>query len=276
MMHDSGKVITMKTLVGIFHSPEDAEAAVQKLVAKGFSQDQFVLLTPQGDSSSLSPHDAKPEPLGACGASAGQVGGAITGFAGGILSGAIISLALPGVGPLIAIGALAVGGSFGAVAGGVVGNLVQETYVPTLPPDDLFIYEEALRQRAYLLIIQPSDDRRAQMASEILDTHKALSTIAAWDQWWQRLAKHEAAAYETNPSLSFSQIEREYRRGFQAALDGRLRGKPTADQEALLTQYYEEAMQPGFRQGFARGVLYYQALAERGDPKRTEAFAGVK
>jgi hypothetical protein len=266
----------MKTLVGIFHSHTDAEAAVQELIAKGFSQDQFILMTPARDSSALPSDSAKPEPLGACGANAGQVGGAITGFASGILGGAIMSLALPGVGPVIAIGALALGGSFGAVAGGIVGNLVQETYAPTLPPEDPFIYEDALRQGARLLIIQPSDDQKAQMAHEILNAHKAMSPNEAWEQWWQRLSEHEATVYGVHSSTPFLQIEGEYRRGFQAALDGRLRGKPTADQEALLTQYYGEAAQtPFFRQGFTRGALYYQALTERGDPKRTEAFAGA-
>jgi hypothetical protein len=266
----------MRTLVGIFYSHTDAEAAVQELVAEGFSQDQFVLMTPERESPALTPDSGKPEPLGACGASAGQVGGAITGFASGILGGAIVSLALPGVGPVIAIGALALGGSFGAVAGGIVGNFVQETYAPTLPPDDLFIYEDALRQGARLLIIQPSNDQRAQAAHEILNAHKATSSEDAWEQWWQRLSEHEATAYGTDSPTPFPQIEAEYRRGFQAALDGRLRGKPTADQEALLTQYYGDAAQSTvFRQGFARGDLYYQALAERGDPKRTEAFAGA-
>jgi hypothetical protein len=266
----------MKTLVGIFYSHTDAEAAVQELVAKGFSQDQFVLMTPEREDTALTPDSAKPEPLGACGASAGQVGGAITGFASGILGGAIVSLALPGVGPVIAIGALALGGSFGAVAGGVVGNLVQETYAPALPPDDLFIFEDALRQGARLLIIQPSDEQRAQTAHAVLNAHKALSPNEAWDQWWKRLSEHEAAAYGTGSPAPFSQIEGEYRRGFQAALEGRLRGKPAADQEALLEQYYgQDALTPIFRQGFARGALYYQALAERGDPERAEAFAGA-
>lgn len=266
----------MKTLVGIFYSQTDAEAAVQDLIAKGFSQDQFVLVTPEGESPALTPDSGKPEPPGACGANAGQVGGAITGFASGILGGAIMSLVLPGIGPVIAIGALALGGSFGAVAGGVVGNMVQETYAPTLPPDDLFIYEDALRQGARLLIIQPSDDQRAQTAHETLNTHKAMPTEDAWEHWWRRLSEHEATAYRTDSPTPFSQIEGEYRRGFRAALDGRLRGKSTADQEALLAQYYGEAAQaPSFRQGFTRGTLYYQALTERGDPKRAEVFAGA-
>jgi hypothetical protein len=138
--------IAMKTLVGIFYSHADAEAALQDLIARGFSQDQFILMAPETHSPMPAEGGDKPEPHGACGANVGQVAGAITGFASGILGAAIMSLALPGVGPIIAIGALALGGSFGAVAGGMVGNAVQETYAPTVPLEDLFIYEEALRQ----------------------------------------------------------------------------------------------------------------------------------
>src|SRR5215813_6477915 len=105
----------MTTLVGIFHSSIEAEAALEELRANGFPQDQFVLMAPETHSSKLTEGAARPEPQGACGVNAGQVAGAITGFAGGLLSGAIVSLALPGVGPIVAIGTLALGGSLGAV-----------------------------------------------------------------------------------------------------------------------------------------------------------------
>ena len=206
----------MKTLVGIFPSHADAEAALQDLEANGFSQDQFALLTPGTSAPNLTTETAKPEPPGACGANTGQVAGAITGFAGGVLGGVMVSLALPGIGPIIAIGALALGGSLGAVAGGVVGNSVQETYAPTLPPEDLFIYEEALRQGASLLIIQPSGELRAEMAHDILHKYRATATEDAWKQWWQPLFENEAAVYGTASSIPFAQIEEEYRRGFQS------------------------------------------------------------
>lgn len=267
----------MKTLVGIFYSQVNAEAALQDLIAQGFSQDQFVLMAPKTHAPMPAESGPKAEPQGACGANVGQVAGAITGFASGILGAAIVSLALPGVGPIIVIGALALGGSFGALAGGVVGNVVQETYAPTVPLEDIFIYEEALRQGARLLIIQPSDDEWARMAHTILNTHEALLTDDAWRQWWQGLSGNEAAAYGTASATSFAQIEEEYRRGFQAALDGRLRGKSPKEQESLVKEYYEEAARvPPFHQGFARGHLYYQELLERGDPKRSEAFAGME
>jgi hypothetical protein len=127
------------------------------------------------------------------------------------------------------------------------------------------------------LIIQPSDDVRAQMARTILDTHGAISTDDAWRQWWQRLSGNEAAAYGTASVTPFAQIEEEYHRGVQAALDGRLRGKSPGEQEARVKEYYGEAAQGRpFQQGFARGHLYYQELSERGDPKRSEAFAGME
>jgi hypothetical protein len=269
--------IAMKTLVGIFDSHVEVEAALQDLRAKGFSQEHLVLMAPETHAPMPAESGPKAESPGACGANTGQVAGAITGFASGILGAAIVSLALPGVGSILAIGALALGGSFGAVAGGVVGNMVQETYAPTVPLEDIFIYEEALRQGARLLIIQPSDDVWARMARTILNTHGARFTDDAWRQWWQRLSGNEAAAYGTASVTSFAQIEAEYHRGFQAALDGRLRGKSPEEQESLVKDYYGVAAQaPPFQQGVARGHLYYQELLERGDPKRAEAFAQME
>ncbi|NOT57712.1 MAG: hypothetical protein HOP18_24165, partial [Deltaproteobacteria bacterium] len=167
--------------------------------------------------------------------------------------------------------------SFGALAGGVVGNAVQETYAPAVPLEDIFIYEEALRQGAWLLIIQPSDDVSAQMARSTLTTHGAMLTGDAWRLWWQGISGNEAAAYGTASVTAFAQIEDEYYRGFQAALAGRLRGKSPEEQESLVQESYGAAAQaPPFQQGFARGHRYYQELLERGDPKRSGAFAGME
>jgi len=266
-----------KIVAGIFRSPADAEAALQDLRANNFPQDQYILLTPETlSTNSLSETTAlQPEPPGACGANAGQVGGAITGFASGILSGALVSLAIPGVGPILAIGALALGGGFGAVVGGVVGNAVQVTTESLLSPDEYFLYEEVLRQGAQVLIVQPNDDERAEVARAIFNRHGAESLTQAREIWWQQLRANEESSYPDG-SGPFSLAEARYRQGFEAALDVRLRGKTLEEQEAFLTQHHSaEAQDDAFRRGFARGSQYYEALVERGDPRRATAFAAV-
>src|ERR1700741_655500 len=106
----------MRTLIGIFRSSASTEAALEDLRVRGFLPDQFILLTQQSlTTKDLTKDTPTPDPPGACGANAGQVGGAITGFASGILGSALVSLMIPGLGPVLPIGALALSGSFGAV-----------------------------------------------------------------------------------------------------------------------------------------------------------------
>jgi len=267
----------MKTLSGIFRSPGAAEAALQDLRLNNFSQDQFILLTPETLSTqNLTENALAPEPPGACGANAGQVSGAITGFASGIVGGALVSLMIPGVGPIVAIGALAFGGSFGALAGGVVGNAVQVTSEPTVPPEEHFLYEEALRQGGQVLIIQLNDDQQAECAHSILVTHGAENTTQAREQWWQQMRANEASEY-ANVAGPLSVVEARYRQGFEAALDARLRGKTPKEKETFLAQYHSALAQDDiFRRGFKRGESYYEALVERGDPRRSTAFAAIE
>jgi len=265
------------TVTGIFRSLTSAEAALRDLHSSNFSPERFILLTPETLSTDrLTETTAlQPEPPGACGANAGQVGGAITGFASGILGGALASLAIPGVGPILAIGALALGGGFGAVVGGVVGNAVQVNSESLLSPDEYFFYEEVLRQGAQVLIIQPNDDEQAEVVRDILTKHGAESMTLAREGWWQKLRTNEESAY-SDMSRPFSQVEDRYRRGFETALDVRLRGKTPEEREAFLAQYYSAVAQDvAFRRGFTRGTQYYEALVERGDPRRSTAFAAV-
>jgi outer membrane lipoprotein SlyB len=266
----------METLIGIFRSPASAEAALQDLLSNNISQNQFTLLTRETlSTTNLTEITSTLEPPGACGANSGQVGGAIAGFAGGILSGALVSLMVPGLGPLIAVGALAFGGGLGAVAGGVVGNAVQIAAESIFPLEEHFIYEEALRQGAQVLIIQPSDDEFMEVARRILATHGAENATQARERWWQQLRANEASAY-TDASEPFSMIEAQYRQGFEAALDARLRAKTHEEEEDFLTQSHSAVMQnEAFRRGFTRGKAYYEALVERGDPRRSTAFAAM-
>jgi hypothetical protein len=266
----------MRTQVGIFHSPVAAEAALQDLRSGNFSQDQFILLTPEMLSAkTVTEQMPTPEPPGACGANVGQVSGAITGFASGIVGGALISLAIPGLGPIIAIGTLALGGSLGAVAGGIVGNAVQTTLDPVLLPEEQFIYEDALRQGEQVLIVQPNDDKQAELAGGILHMRGAKKMVQAREQWWQQLRTNEENAY-TNGAEPFSMIEARYRQGFEAALDTRLRERTHEEKETLLAQYYPAGAQDeAFRHGFTRGEHYYAALVERGDPRRSTTFAAM-
>jgi hypothetical protein len=114
--------------VGIFRTRAEAERAFDALLAAGFTTDQLSLITGQAP--------ADPDWVGKvsefevrhldAGARAGAETGAVIGSAGALLAGAGL-LAVPGIGPLLAIGPIAaalVGAAGGAAAGGIVGALV--------------------------------------------------------------------------------------------------------------------------------------------------------
>src|SRR5438132_97209 len=82
------------TVVGVFRSHEEAERAVNKLVASGF---------PAQDIGFLGPGEAKQPELKKA-AAAGVGGGAVIGAIAGGLIGAASMLAVPGVGPILTAG----------------------------------------------------------------------------------------------------------------------------------------------------------------------------
>ena len=114
------------TVAGVFHSSSDAEKALNALKDAGFSPDQVsVVAKDTGETKTMVEHS---DMAGAetTGAGAGALLGGITGGIAGWLVG-IGALAIPGIGPIVAAGALATtlgGAAVGAVAGGLIGALV--------------------------------------------------------------------------------------------------------------------------------------------------------
>jgi len=114
-----------KTAVfGLYHTRNQAEQSVDRLMMAGFSSDDISVLLPDVNSSKEFAHEKNtkaPE-----GTATGVTTGGVVGGTLGLLAG-IGALAIPGIGPLIAAGpimtALAGLGAGGAV-GGVVGALV--------------------------------------------------------------------------------------------------------------------------------------------------------
>jgi hypothetical protein len=109
---------------GIYATPVTAEAAVDHLIAKGFTNASISVLLPDDQSTRAFAHEKNtkaPE-----GATAGVTTGGVVGGTLGLLAG-IGALAIPGVGPLIAAGpimASLAGMGIGGAVGGVVGALV--------------------------------------------------------------------------------------------------------------------------------------------------------
>ena len=251
----------MKVLAGIFHSAVAAKGASRALHAAGITEGHLMLLTPDDNVELRSVSSERP--AGACDVRAGHVLGAATGFAGGLLSGAMVSLLVPGVGPILAVGTLMVSTIVGVTVGATLGGLVQDTFTLTLPPEEVFVYEEALRQGCSLLLVKPSDEGQVGVVQTLFARLGAERTDDMREQWWKRVREQEAITYHDSPQ-HFAAHEVSYRRGFEAALDARDRGKTYAEAVHVLATRDPAMYQDDvFRQGFERGQAYYHAMLER-------------
>ena len=251
----------MKTVVSTFASANDARRAAEELRAMHFAEDRVNVLAPGASERALTaiPTDDG-EPPGIGKVVGGVVGGA-TGMAAGFPLGAIAASALvPGIGPIIAIGAVAatVLGLTGAAVGGAMETALSEG----VPKDDVFFIEEALRSGRTVVIVLADDEAKADDARDVLARAGGESLDAARDRWWHALRGTEEAAY-TAQGGSFRNAESLYRLGFQSALATDLRGHTGASLEAALRARHGNVCdEPAFRAGFERGREY----AERRTP----------
>jgi hypothetical protein len=250
----------METVIGIFPSHHEAVAAAQELRATGIAEEQLALLGPQSslaETSSIAP--PQPDAPGACGANAENVQGSILGFAGGLLGSTILVLALPGIGPIAAVGALGLGSAVGSLAGGVVGQAAHKSTTTELSPQDFLAYEHALKQGKYLLVVQHNGGSNEQNISGLLTRRGAEDVNRARDQWWKNIRDSEMEAF-TRSSDEFINIERRYRDGFEAALAAYGRQSVSNATPAPLPPDHEPTQDEAFELGYARGRLYYEAM----------------
>jgi hypothetical protein len=102
------------------------------------------------------------------------VGGAMGAAGGATLGLAVATLAVPGVGPVLAFGMIgaALLGTFGAAAGSAVGDSVEEELGEGIPHEDLYIYKDSLRRGDSIVVAYVIDDQ-ADRAREIIKSSGA-------------------------------------------------------------------------------------------------------
>lgn len=150
------------TVVGLFQDQPSAERAIQRLRTAGFSEEQIgVAIRDRQQQEALTEGTGT---QAAEDATRGAVGGGVVGGVIGLLAG-VGALAIPGVGPIIAGGALAstlAGAGIGAAAGGLLGALVGMG----VPEEDARHFEHGFQQGGILVTVQAGD--RARLAREAL------------------------------------------------------------------------------------------------------------
>lgn len=150
------------TVVGLFHDQPSAEAAIRRLQAAGFTEEQIGVAVRDRERQ-----DSLRESTGTQAgdeAAKGAVGGGVVGGVIGLLAG-VGALAIPGVGPIIAGGALAstlAGAGIGAAAGGLIGALVGMG----VPEEEARHFERGFQEGGILVTVQAGT--RAELAREAL------------------------------------------------------------------------------------------------------------
>jgi hypothetical protein len=149
---------------GIFQTRAGAEAAVDRLTAAGFSnQDVSVLMSDKGGSKDFAAEKNTKAPEGA--ATGAGIGGGIGGTLG-LLAG-IGALAIPGVGPLIAAGPI-MGALAGLGVGGTVGGLVGALVGMGIPEYEAKRYEGRVKDGGVLLSVHCESSEEVSRAKDIL------------------------------------------------------------------------------------------------------------
>lgn len=256
----------MEIVTGIFKSRAEAEEVVHELRSLNIREDDIGFLTPEMSDKELETRaqitDTESPGLGK--AMGAAVGGAMGAAGGATLGIAAASLAVPGIGPVIAAGVIgaAVLGAAGAATGAAAGDAVEEALGEGLPHENLYMYEEALRRGHSVVIAFVDDGDRADRAREIFQRHGSLDVEQIHESWWESRRDEERAHYETEGG-DFARDEESYRKGFQAALHPKRRGKAYTDAEKELRESYgDSGLDSAFRQGYERGLRYQVSVVE--------------
>jgi len=172
----------VKTIVGSFYDSRAAHRAADALIADGFMQQDISVVasnilgdyTPDGRPLFFDEESQKNE------TETGAVAGGVLGGAAG-LTASLVGLAIPGLGPVVAVGpliAMLTGAGAGAVAGGLIGALTRSG----IPDERAGYYAEAVRRGGAIVSIR-ADESRAERAEEVLRENGAIDLEQSVMRW---------------------------------------------------------------------------------------------
>jgi hypothetical protein len=240
---------------GVFSSRDEAQRALTALGSIGVPDTKTSLLTP-GDMSQQVEW-VRFDAAESAGAGRGQPG--------------LTSAFLPGVGRVTGAGALAIAilRAAGARIDAAAGESPKDALVEALPEDEIFLYEDALRDGRSVVIALAEDSIAAEPIRESLVKQGGEASDARRQQWWMGLRDNEREHYSAS-GRNFTQDEKFYRLGFEAALHARTRcmefDQVSAEMDSRLEdlerQYPEADIEEPFTRGYRRGREYFQALCD--------------
>jgi uncharacterized protein (TIGR02271 family) len=175
----------MKTIVGLFDNFANAEAAVRELEKAGYDRSDVSVIASESSRSGTGGDGtaSTDEASGAAeGAATGAIVGGVTGGVAGLIA-SLTALAIPGIGPVLALGPLVAaltGAGVGAVAGGLIGALTSAG----VPEEHAHYYAEGVRRGGTLVTVS-ADDEDAEEVMRILNRHNPVDIEERAAQWRQ-------------------------------------------------------------------------------------------
>uniref|UniRef100_UPI0030D81F48 histidine kinase n=1 Tax=Calothrix sp. NIES-2098 TaxID=1954171 RepID=UPI0030D81F48 len=204
-----GDVRLNRRAIGVFAHRRDAEAALTELRDAGFPMSRVSIIAKNNEGDRIAGVNTGSTTTGVDrnvatttkadeGAKAGAATGAALGGLGGLLVG-LGALAIPGVGPVIAGGAVATalattvaGGAIGAAAGGITGGLVGLG----IPENRARVYSDRFGRGDYVVIVDGTESEIHQ--AETILKRRGIEEFAVYDAHdIDRLHHHDRAVVDT-------------------------------------------------------------------------------
>jgi hypothetical protein len=174
-----------RAVFGIYSTTAETERAVNDLLQSGFSsQDVSVLMPDQQSTREFAVHKDTKVPEGV---TTGATTGGVIGGTLGVLLG-LGSLAIPGIGPLIAAGPL-VAGLAGLGAGGAVGGFIGALVGMGIPEYEAKRYEGRVKDGGVLLSVHCETPGEVLRAKEVLQATGAADIAASTESAGARVSE---------------------------------------------------------------------------------------
>ncbi|HEY2751003.1 hypothetical protein [Phenylobacterium sp.] len=164
-----------QAITRLFDDYQDASAAVGKLERAGIPPADISLIANNAEGRHLTDgrRDTAGGPNGndaAEGAAKGVATGSVLGGGAGLLAG-LGMLAIPGLGPVVAVGWLAstaVGALVGAAAGGAAGGLLGALKDAGHSDEEAHVFAEGVRRGGTLVSVRPRNEADAETVRQVL------------------------------------------------------------------------------------------------------------
>jgi hypothetical protein len=199
------------SVIGYFDDYEAAQETLRDLISRGLDRSQISVIGADQNREYASTESGPAGEGNQDTASAAGEGAAFGGAAGLFIG--LASMFVPGVGPVVAGGAIAaalVGAVGGAVAGGILGALTNLG----IPADAAPYYVEGIRRGGAVVIVQPASNQQAEEARFAMREHGAVDMSQRAAEWRARGWK------ESDPDaipFSVQEVEQERERRGRAA-----------------------------------------------------------